>query len=533
MLLIHGILLGSFTYFAYKRLLNYLHALQQDDYNSQRMLSWLKKYSIYDTSVSSGLLCLAVLDLVILQTNVLVVLLVLGFLVAAYFELNPLKQAKKSLVLTPRALRILRLAVVISSLYALLFILLLDISVAYMLATIVLVQALPLILVLSNKLLDRQEKKIQAFFYQDAQQHLATCNPTIIGITGSFGKTSLKHILGHILKSSAPTLITPGSVNTVMGITRVIREQLEARHDYFVVEMGAYGPGSIHRLCQLTPPHFGVITAIGHAHFERFKSLETVAKTKFELAQAALAKNGQVIVNADTLEYDASQQIFLNNAPQFVIAGFKTSSQPLNFTINQTQQTTAGLWLQVLWQGQEYNLQTPLFGNHHAENIALAFATALTLGVAIESVVLSLKNLPQVKHRLEKKPGGNGTTILDDAYNSNPIGFRAALNVLQQIDIPGRKILITPGMIELGESHDQEHAAIGEIALAVCDIIAVVQPERIPTFTQAIQNVAPEKLKLFDTFVAAEQWLTKEQQPGDWIVIENDLPDIYERVLKI
>src|SRR6202050_4878731 len=122
----------------------------------------------------------------------------------------------------------------------------------------------------------------------------------VIAVTGSYGKTSVKHILGHVLETAAPTLITPGSVNTAMGIARVVRERLQPHHRYFVVEMGAYGPGSIRRLCALTPPKMGLVTAIGMAHYERFKTLETVAAAKFELAEAVAEQGRTLLAGADT-----------------------------------------------------------------------------------------------------------------------------------------------------------------------------------------------------------------------------------------
>src|ERR1700683_3694665 len=141
----------------------------------------------------------------------------------------------------------------------------------------------------------------------------------VIAVTGSYGKTSVKHILGHVLETAAPTLITPGSVNTAMGIARVIRERLQPHHRYFVVEMGAYGPGSIRRLCALTPPKMGIVTAIGMAHYERFKSLEAVAAAKFELAEAVAANGGKTIAAADVLAFAAPRR-FAAAHPDLLLA---------------------------------------------------------------------------------------------------------------------------------------------------------------------------------------------------------------------
>ena len=161
--------------------------------------------------------------------------------------------------------------------------------------------AVPFTLVLGNILMMPLESRTQRKFWTEAHTKLKRLRPMVIGITGSFGKTSVKHILGHILSMHARTLYTPGSVNTVMGNTRIIREQLKPGVRYFIAEMGAYGIGSIKRLCDLTPPDFGILTTIGEAHYERFKSLETVAQAKFELSEAVIAKDGKMIVGEEVL----------------------------------------------------------------------------------------------------------------------------------------------------------------------------------------------------------------------------------------
>ncbi|MCB1840817.1 MAG: UDP-N-acetylmuramoyl-tripeptide--D-alanyl-D-alanine ligase, partial [Alphaproteobacteria bacterium] len=217
-------------------------------------------------------------------------------------------------------------------------------------------------LVLSNILNQPYEKAVQKKFYDEAVAKLDEIKPRIIGITGSYGKTSVKHILGHILKASAPTLITPGSVNTVMGITRIIREQMEPNTKYFVVEMGAYGPGSIARLCALTPPDAAIIIAIGQAHYERFKTLDTVAAAKFELAQDTLSRGGHVTAHEQTLGFEASRKIYEAHNDHFTIVGEAAAS---DLVISSVTQTKDGLVVAIQWKGQDYTLTAPLYGVQH------------------------------------------------------------------------------------------------------------------------------------------------------------------------
>jgi len=392
---------------------------------------------------------------------------------------------------------------------------------------IVSVQLIPLLLVLANVVLQPWENSVQKKFWKQAHEKLAALDPKVIGITGSYGKTSVKHILGHILKTQAPTLITPGSVNTPMGITRIIREQLEETHKYFVVEMGAYGPGSIERLCRLAPPDVGVITAIGQAHYERFKSLDTVAEAKFELAESVLQNGGTTIVHDSCLRLAYAQKFVEGHRDKFIVCG-NTSHKDMD--IASVTQRADGIEVQLTWQGTAYTLNMPLFGLHHGQNAALAFAAAASLGIDPENIVIALKSVPQIQHRLEVKKQAGDITFIDDAFNSNPEGFASALTLLRAM--PGRKILITPGMVELGAAHDEEHEKIGKLAGEICDVVLLVLPERVPSFITGYKSSGRQLIEV-RSFNEASSWLAQNQKAGDVVLIENDLPDLYERLPKL
>ena len=253
------------------------------------------------------------------------------------------------------------------------------------------IQSLPFLLVLANFLLTPIESRIQRRFWREAHDKLTRLKPTVIGITGSYGKTSVKHILGHILETAGQTLITPGSVNTPMGISRIIREKLGPHHRMFVAEMGAYGPGSIKRLCDLAPPDLAVITAVGKAHYERFKTLDAVARTKFELAEATVAKGGKVIVAGDVLAFADARSFAERHPEAMIVAGEGPNAALVIRAIAQNRQGTEA---SITWQGQDYTLQAPLFGTHHGRNMALAFAAACTLGLSPDDVCMALKSTP-------------------------------------------------------------------------------------------------------------------------------------------
>jgi len=522
----------AFLAFAAKRLMTYLHALQQDDYDNIRLLRWIIEHQVFDKKLSAALLLCGLLSFsTLVPFFMLSFLLFFAFGAIAYFEKDPRKISKKKLVLTTRAKRILFLALGIAG-----FMGLGSFAMSSLFYWIILVQLIPTFLILANLLLYPYEKAVQKKFYDEAHKKLQNINPTVIGVTGSFGKTSVKHILGHILKNTAPTLVTPGSINTLMGITRIIREQLEPNCKYFVVEMGAYGPGSIEKLCKLTPPDSGIITAIGHAHYERFKTLETVAHAKYELAQAVLQKRGTVIVNEKTLDFAFTGALYENHQESFIVCGgpdVRDSSvlTQQDVEIKLIEQIKDGLIVSLDWKGKNYILEAPLYGLHHGHNIALSFAAAVSLGLSPEDIEIALKTTPQIQHRLEVKKQPDGGALIDDAFNSNPDGFRAALDLMPILKDTGRSILITPGMVELGPAHDEAHLKLGAKAAEKCDIVIIVNPERIPTFASGFLSKETGKpLLKFATFKEAEDWLIKNRQDGDVVLLENDLPDLYEQV---
>ena len=532
-----GILaLIGFTLFALRRLMTYLHLFQQEEYDNRRFLAWLVRDRAWDQRLSGALLVVGIMQW--LGTHRVVPDWAFGGLAGAVcvaiaaFEADPRKSAKKKLAMTARATRIYGTAAALLAVVA----------IAATIATgplglnlwlwIVAVQLVPLALVGGNLLLAPAEARTQQRYWNEAREVLRRVDPMVIAITGSFGKTSVKHILGHVLETAAPTLITPGSVNTAMGIARVVRERLQPHHRYFVVEMGAYGPGSIRRLCALTPPKMGIVTAIGLAHYERFKSLETVAEAKFELAEAAAANGGKVLPTAEVLGFAAPRRFAEAHPDTLLTVGVEPGA---TVVIDALRQDADGIAVTVNWQGRRYELRAPLFGLQQGKNVALACAAAGTLGLAPEDVVASLRSMPQIAHRLELKREGNGATLIDDAYNSNPIGFAAALEVLDVLRRPGgRRILVTPGMVELGAAHDDEHRRIGGLAAGHVDVLVAVAPHRVAALAQSFAEAAPRaEIVSCAGFAEAQAWMTRNLASGDVVLLENDLPDLLEQKLRL
>ena len=526
-----AVALASLGLLMHRRLLRYLQIYQQDEYDSARFTHWLIKTRTFDRWVSAALIPVITLQLL---WGSGAPAWILNFVCAAIFsvfalrEPDPRRQGKKPLSMTKRANYIIIVALALVLIAAFLVL-----SVAPWLGWLIVIQFGPVFLIIANYLLKPIESRAQAYYWNDARARLQQIDPLVVGVTGSFGKTSVKHILGHALSLNTRAFVTPGSVNTPMGIARVIRETLPIDTKIFVVEMGAYGAGSINALCKLTPPQMGIITAVGAAHYERFKTLDTVVRSKFELAAAVLqSSGGQMIIHDSVLEQPFAHQFVSTHRSRVTLCGANSDS---DFIVGSTEYKANGLIVTIKWNNTDYRLEVPLHGAQQVGNIALVFAAAVKLGIAPERITAALRTTPQVKHRLEVKTLPNGSIYIDDAYNSNPIGFAAGLKLLSQLSRTGsRRILVTPGMVELGAEHDSQHKRLGEIAGEHVDIAIVVKPKRIPTFIQGyLTKRANNSLLEFETFDEASAWLRINVSGNDIVLVENDLPDLYERRLKI
>jgi len=546
-LIFYGTILGFLLFisiwtFVYFRGMSLLQFYQQEEYDSDRFIRWLFRRRVFDKKATLLVLVSFILWYFLKDQNppvynfILLTLFIPALIIGTLTSRQARKAQKKPLVLTARAQRILYTYLLLIGFYfaGLLLTFEEENLTALMLSFVVFFQWPPFFLVAANFILIPVEEIITKKYLFQAKQKMKTLNPVIIAVTGSYGKTSIKHILAHILSSMSPTLATPGSVNTQMGITRIIRENLEEKHRYFVVEMGAYGPGSIKKLCQLTPPQLGIISSVGLAHFERFKSLRTVFDSKFELAKNLGARKKLTVINGDAIP-DYLLKPYLKQNPQMVVCTAQGKLNPGAVKLVNSKQTADGLEIELEISSnsgsKKLALSVPIFGEHQGINVMLAVAAALNIGVPVEVIKGALKTLPQIKHRLEVTKTRAGLTIIDDAYNSNPSGFASALNALETLKHPdARAILVTPGMVELGQEHDTQHLMLGEKAGEIADVALVVGPERMKSFIEGFYATARDKsaLKTFMTQKEAENWVSENAVKGDVILYENNLPDIYE-----
>ena len=437
----------------------------------------------------------------------------LGLLIARLFNA---KHAKKKFVITARVKR----------LYAVHFVVMLLISCLLRSAAAFLwVLFLPLIVALSGLLAWPIEKAISECYFRDARRKLLS-NPGLIriGLTGSYGKTSVKHILGTILSEKYPTLITPASFNTPMGVSRAIRERLTPSHQIFVGEMGARHVGDIKELCRLVKPTIGIITSVGPQHLETFKTIERIAKTKYELI--------------DALPQEGSRSYFYNDGAICKQLYDKTTKTKV---LCGRDPETSDVWcdnVSVSAQGSCFTLhikdkgsvdcQTRLLGEHSLQNILLASAVASDLGLTLKQISHGINKLQPVKNRLELISRPGGFTIINDAFNSNPVGAKAALNVLKAF--PERRIIITPGMVELGEKEAEYNRDFGRAMKDCVDIAIIVGKNRVKPIIEGMKEVGftDEQIFRVDSLNDSTRLLHTMVRPTDTVLYENDLPDHYQ-----
>lgn len=512
MLIPHIFLIGL-ACFCYRRLLRYLRFFQQEGYDPKRFLDWVWRSRAWDRRGTLLLLATAWVPGGEFAAGV-------GFTGLALLEKDPRKDGKLPLKMTARLRRI-----EVTSL--LLTILLIGISAAFpMLWAIVVVQLLPFVVPLAGLLLGSDEKRRQRQFMDEAKARWAEVAPYTIGITGSYGKTSMKHACGHLLQNCLGTTFWPDAgINTIMGHTREIRTRLRNGTAYAVMEMGAYGRGSIRRLCDFTPPQAAVVTAVGTCHLERFGDRETIYQAKSELAQA-LPKDGLLVCNGDN---DGARRMAGEfPAKRTLLYGLDPTKGKLDCRASDWVLSEAGTRFQLHWEGESYRAEIPLLGVIHLSNCLGAFTLACALGASPDYAIAAMRHLKPVKNRLQPEKV-DGSLFLHDAYNSNPQGFGAALDVMEALPAK-RRILVTPGMIELGEEQADDNRRLAQRAAGICDIVLPVGPTNRLALLKGFEEggLAQDKIVSCDSRDEALVRIREMRQPGDVILIENDLPDLYE-----
>ena len=512
----------SLAGFGMVRINTILTYFQQEEYDSSRFLGAVFRVRLFDVLATLGLLALFV-------AQHFAELGAYAWLIgAALLTLIALRERgytyKKKLVATERLKRIRWLARGF-------YLISLGLVLVHAYAVFLLIQAVPIFIMLANRLLRPMQDQINQGFVDQADEKLETFQPVTIGITGSFGKTTTKHILAEVLESAGPVFYSPGSINTVLGLTRNIREKLQRGHKYFIAEMGAYGIGSIKRLCDFCDPEFAIVTAIGDAHTERFGSIENIARAKSELVEHVCARGGMAVYPHEILEHQPFADLRARH-PDLIRTVGDTAEADFQIVSADLEDSNWAITLQNTRTPSEppitYTL--PLLGDHNILNSALAVAmTYLISPVTATRIPAFSKDVEQVQHRLQKVDAPGQPLVLDDAYNSNEVGFKNAVTVLSELarQRGGKAILVTPGVAEMGLEHDRVHGRLGEHASALCDTVIAVNPDRIEAFASALDKTKVD-YHARNSFAEARRLVSELSSEKDVVLYENDLPDLLE-----
>lgn len=398
------------------------------------------------------------------------------------------------------------------------------------------------LLVAANTVNRPVELMINEHYYRDAKKVLSEAPfLKVAAITGSFGKTSIKNIVGSMLSSEYNTLISPASFNTKLGLTKTIRGELVPTTEIFVAEMGAKKLGEIQEIVEMVTPDVSLISTIVGQHLETFGSIENIAVEKSKVYHF-LKQGGTAIVNIDdervstlplrsdvkkiTVSVKQEADIYITDAvvcaegSQFTLVDARREIENSSANAQSKEKANSG--------AIRIPMHTPLLGSHNLLNIALSAAMALELGASRKAVKRAVERLQPVKNRLSTRIE-KGFTVLEDAFNSNPIGAKAALDVLQLMPA-NKRIVITPGMIELGEDEPKIHNQFGRQIAAVADHVILVTKKQTEHIYQGLQDAGFDRnhVEVMNGMRAALARMVELAGPGDVVLIENDLPDAFE-----
>ena len=512
-------------------ILRQIHIIQLNSYNLDQQLVWYKKNS---TSFAINIVLLIVALIYYELKIILLYYLIIISIFALLIENLPRKQ-KKKLVFTARIKRLIFLCVILFIPFIIpTFIYKNEFGLKFSIYALALA---PLIIFIAYLILLPFENGLRKKFMNEAKQIIqSNADLYVIGITGSFGKTSVKYYLSRLLKLKYSVCMTPESYNTAMGATLTIKNDLKNINDIFVCEMGARRVGDISEICNVVIPNGAILTDIGNMHLDTFKNIDNVAKTKFELVDSAYnniyegkldINRGIILLNGDNdlIREKASKYLNkdkilyfygLDNKNDFYATNIIGSDRGISFVIKRKDDKNFNL-----------QIETRLLGKYNVMDLLAAVSYSLLLKIDERDIRNEVRLIESVPHRLQLLDGDKNNLIIDDAYNSNPSGARNACDVLSTFN-GYTKIIITPGMVELYDKQDIENESFAEYAGKNVDYAIIVGHTNKLALDKGFKNsMDGTKIYYYDRVEDAINFARTGIRGKKVILLENDLSDNY------
>jgi UDP-N-acetylmuramoyl-tripeptide--D-alanyl-D-alanine ligase len=371
------------------------------------------------------------------------------------------------------------------------------------LVTALAVLLLPVLVDLSLLVLAPLERRLGDRWVEKAARRLSDSGARVVAITGSYGKTTTKQYVHHLLSKSVRTVASPASFNNRMGLARAINDHLVPGTEVFIAEMGTYGPGEIADLCRWIEPSVAAIVSIGPVHLERFKTEERIVAAKSEIFERA----GKGVISVD---HPLLERLAHERGSTVSLLTVSVSGRSADIQYEEGSISSLGVVLGAVPESV------------FPANLAVAVGIVEALGYAVDGELFD--SLPDTEHRQSVAVSPSGVTIIDDTFNSHPAGAARALAALGRQ--PGRKVLVTPGMVELGLVQDRENEAFASAAAAICDEIIIVGTTNRKAMLRGTRN-GSASVTVVPTRDAAVAIVRDRLGAGDAVLYENDLPDHY------
>jgi UDP-N-acetylmuramoyl-tripeptide--D-alanyl-D-alanine ligase len=373
------------------------------------------------------------------------------------------------------------------------------------------VWAVPLLLDLTARVLEPYERRQALRFVEQASTRLNRIDPRVVAITGSYGKTSTKNHLADLLSGDGGVVATPRSFNNRAGLSRAINENLADDTRIFIAEMGTYGPGEIRALCVWCIPEIAVVTAIGPVHLERMKTLEVIEQAKFEITERATT----VVVNIDDVRLAQWPERLLFEGKKVRTAGSSNDQASVRVNCEPTR------WV-ISVDGRDVGAVEPLVGVQPT-NLACALAAAIEVGIGAADLVDRVRRVSAVANRANVVTAASGVMVIDDTFNANPASAASALSVLASLPLTGRRVVVTPGLIELGRQQYEENLTFARKVAARGGELVIIGRTNVIPLRSGYEGTA----RRFDTREEAVAWVRSALVTGDGVLYLNDLPDHY------